>query len=121
MSKILIVEDDSLIRIILTELLKVSGHEVDAVGTCAAAQEKMHNGYDLFIVDLGLPDGDGREIASELRAAGNKRPIIAFSGREEYEMEKPCLTVGMSAYVKKGNHAVLLEKVEELLGMHAVA
>ncbi len=121
MSNILVVEDESLVAIVTCALLHEVGHEAEAVGTCAAAREKMHNDYDLVIMDLGLPDGDGRDLAKEFRAAGFTKPIIAFSGREEYEMEKPCLAVGMSVYVKKGKPAVLLAKVEELLGMHAVA
>lgn len=121
MSKILIVEDEPMVALMLCALLHETGHTAESVGTCAAAREKMHNDYDIFILDLGLPDGDGKELAIEFRAAGITKPIVAFSGREEYEMEKPCLAAGMTSYVKKGNNALLLAKVEELLAIHAVA
>ncbi len=64
----------------LAQLLKRRGHTVTAVGDTAAARASAaQGGYDLVISDLGLPDGDGHQLMSELRA-NYRLPGIALSG-----------------------------------------
>lgn len=82
--RILLVEDHAMTAHIMSRLLRSVGHQVVTVTTVASALAAFKAGsFDLLISDLGLPDGDGRELIKQLRAI---RPIraIALSG---YGME----------------------------------
>jgi CheY-like chemotaxis protein len=67
--RILVVEDEPLIAAVLTDMLMVDGHEVDAVGTGRAALERLSRcPYDLIVSDLQMPELDGRGLYRELES-----------------------------------------------------
>ncbi len=80
--RILLVEDEALIAMMLAEALEEAGHTVVAAHTVAearaawAAAEGLGGGcgFDVLVADVGLPDGDGRGLPRELRA---RRPGLA--------------------------------------------
>jgi two-component system OmpR family response regulator len=80
--RILLVEDEALIAMMLAEALEEAGHAVVVAHTVAeahAAWAAAHGlgggrGFDVLVADVGLPDGDGRGLARELRA---RRPGLA--------------------------------------------
>ena len=81
--KILIVDDDPLVRGTVRQLLERLGYDVCEAGTCAEAlilTEALQP--DLILLDLGLPDGDGIDVAQELRRRPTTTsiPIAIFSG-----------------------------------------
>ena len=77
---ILVVEDDADIRSLLFEALtNLGGFLVYAVGTAGAAQALMAGCGDSFaaaVLDIGLPDGDGRDLCASLRRQGFHLPVI---------------------------------------------
>ena len=78
--RILLVEDHEQTRATLVQLLQRRGHVVAGVGTTTAARERAAAGdCDLVISDLGLPDGDGHALMSELHQSYGL-PGIALSG-----------------------------------------
>ena len=82
--RILLVEDHEQTRATLTQLLQRRGHTVATVATTEAARERAARGdCDLIISDLGLPDGDGHKLMSDLQGAYGLSGI-ALSG---YGME----------------------------------
>jgi DNA-binding response OmpR family regulator len=81
---ILIVEDDSALRYILAEQLAEDSefHPV-GVATLSEADESLSSAsrrFDTVILDIGLPDGDGRDYCAKLRRQGHKMPIIMLTG-----------------------------------------
>lgn len=72
--KILILEDDDLIRNLFVDVLKQSGYDVDSVAlgndVFAAAESKS---YDLFLLDILLPDTNGLDVLKQLRATPKTR------------------------------------------------
>ncbi len=84
-SPVLVVEDDADVRSLLVEALTdVGGFLVYAVETAGGAQALMAECGDSFAVallDVGLPDGDGRDLCASLRRQGFRFPVILLSGR----------------------------------------
>lgn len=76
-------EDEPLLRSVLTRGLRNLGHEPIAVATAAEAFRAFRGSPpDVLILDIGLPDGDGRDLSLALRAAGVSAPILFLSARD---------------------------------------
>src|SRR5215471_277898 len=84
---ILIIEDDVDLGFLLQEVLKREGHRVDIVETGAEALARLQRGpYDLVLLDLRLPDGDGLELLPHCQELAPDVPIIvmtAFNTRQK--------------------------------------
>ena len=83
-SPILVVEDDADVRSLLFEALtEVGGFLVYTVETAGAAQALMEgcgNSFAAVVLDVSLPDGDGRDFCASLRRQGFHLPVILLSG-----------------------------------------
>lgn len=88
--KILLVEDHEPTRVILSQLLRRSGHGVVLAGSLREALEAVSgcNAFDVVVSDLGLPDGSGLELLPQLRKWMPELKAIALSG---YGMEEDLL------------------------------
>lgn len=99
--RILIVDDELPIRRLLRNTLKVQGYAVLEAGSvkealqCAAADK-----FDVMILDLGLPDGDGLRIIERLKPALSQ-PIIVLSSRGDDGGKVAALDAGADDYVTK--------------------
>ena len=82
--KILIVDDDTDLRDTLVEQFSLHDEfEASAVDTGAkGASAAKANAPDLVLMDVGLPDTDGREVVRSLRKGGFKAPIIMLTGHD---------------------------------------
>ena len=82
--KILIVDDDTELREALVEQLALHEEfDAEAVDAGAKGVQSARNGHiDLVIMDVGLPDVDGREAVRILRRSGFKAPIIMLTGHD---------------------------------------
>ncbi|NBC36208.1 response regulator [Novosphingobium sp. FSY-8] len=98
---ILLVDDEPGIARALTPALRAIGHEVTVAqdGNAAIAQ-MMLNSHDVVLLDLGLPDMDGKEVISKIRQRTNT-PIIVISARHQEEEKIAALDVGADDYVDK--------------------
>ncbi|HEY7625843.1 MAG TPA: response regulator transcription factor [Ilumatobacteraceae bacterium] len=96
--KLLLVEDDKAIADSLVEGLTAAGHSVVHVTTGAGALAER--GQDLVLLDLGLPDMDGRDVCRELRQRSNT-PIIMLTARGEEFDRVLGLELGADDYVTK--------------------
>ncbi|MBX6363653.1 MAG: response regulator [Gemmatimonadetes bacterium] len=117
---ILLVEDDSLLRDAFRLLLEDVGYRVREAGTAAealtAAAEVTPS---LVLLDLGLPDAPGLDVARGLRAAPATRetPIVALTGRVGAEEKRLCLEAGCNYYLAKPvEPRQLLRRISEVLG-----
>jgi two-component system copper resistance phosphate regulon response regulator CusR len=100
--KILIVEDEIKLSNILLQGLKEQGMAVDvardgAAGLRAAAE----NPYDAVILDVMLPKKDGFQVLQELRAAGDKTPVLMLTARSGVEDRVRGLDLGADDYLPK--------------------
>ncbi len=102
---ILIVDDDALLRETLSEQLSVDGEFVAAEADCAATAEQLlaarEARFDALILDVGLPDGDGRDLCAKLRRHGLKVPIIILTGSDGETDVVRGLDAGANDYIAK--------------------
>ena len=83
-SRLLISEDEPLIRLILDEALRDAGFQVEAAGRANDGMALLNEAgkfFDAVIVDLGLPDREDDTFAEEIRAALPTLPIVIASGQ----------------------------------------
>jgi DNA-binding response OmpR family regulator len=100
--RILIVEDDEVIALALRDGLQSEGYaaEVAADGS-AGLRAAMEKEFDLIILDVMLPRQSGFDVCKQLRAAGNRAPIIMLTARS-MEVEKvQGLNLGADDYITK--------------------
>jgi two-component system response regulator ResD len=102
--RILLVEDDNRIRLEVCDALRAADFQVDISVTLAEAREAVKQGYDLILLDLGLPDGDGLDLCRTLRGANDDVPIIILTARDAPEQRVRGLDVGADDYVVKPFH-----------------
>ena len=102
---ILIVDDDQALRETLAEQLAVDGEfTAHEAATARDAEMRVLNGdvrYDGLILDVGLPDGDGRDLCVRLRKHGVKVPIIILTGSDEETDVVRGLDAGANDYIAK--------------------
>src|SRR5690348_10738956 len=80
---VLIVEDDDDLRAVLSRGLGEEGFAVDAVSTGSALLDRTeHEVPDLLVIDVGLPDTDGRDLCQALRARGIQTPVLFLTARD---------------------------------------
>jgi DNA-binding response OmpR family regulator len=119
--KILIVDDDADMRGTLVEQLALHDEfEAEAVESGTKGVETAKNGQvDLVIMDVGLPDIDGREAVRMLRKSGFKAPIIMLTGHDTDSDTILGLESGANDYVTKPfRFAVLLARIRSQLRQH---
>jgi two-component system, OmpR family, KDP operon response regulator KdpE len=100
-ASIFLIEDDQAIRQTLVRSLSEQGHSVRAVGTAADALRDVA-GWDpeIVVLDLGLPDIDGRDVIRMLRAV-SQVPVIVATARDDPEEIVRLLDSGADDYVVK--------------------
>ncbi|TAM90265.1 MAG: response regulator transcription factor [Jatrophihabitans sp.] len=101
MAQVLVVEDDAAIRTSLTRALRDLGHGVASVASgMPALSQAMEQRPDVVLLDLGLPDVDGSDVLSMLRAVSEIPVIVATARDEETEMVR-LLDLGADDYIVK--------------------
>jgi len=121
LKKILLVDDDEDIREALSEqLVMTEDFDVFEAGTGAQAMEKAKQEiYDLVILDVGLPDTDGRDLCCLMRKQGIKCPIIMLTGHDSDADTILGLDAGANDYVTKPfKFSVLQARIRAQLRQH---
>jgi two-component system OmpR family response regulator len=95
-------EDEPPLRSVLTRGLRNLGHEPVAVATAAEALRAFRDSPpDVLLLDIGLPDGDGRDLAVALRAAGVRAPILFLTARDALHDKVAGFEAGGDDYLTK--------------------
>jgi len=118
---ILLIDDDDELREALTEqFVMTEEFAVAEAWTGADALKKLKNGlFDLVIVDVGLPDTDGRELCCLMRKQGLKTPVIMLTGHTTDADTFLGLDAGANEYVSKPfKFPVLLARIRSQLRQH---
>jgi two-component system response regulator MprA len=100
--KLLIVEDDRELRELLTRGLGEEGFDVRAVALGGEAlRSAREREPDAIVLDIGLPDTDGRDVCQALRAAGSRAPVLFLTARDAVTDRLAGFTAGGDDYVIK--------------------
>lgn len=115
--KILVVEDEEIIRISLCDRLEAEGYSVEQASDGEAGlQRAIHNHFDLIILDLMMPKKNGFDVCRDIRMGGVVAPILVLTARGQVIDKVLALKIGADDYVTKPYDAMeLLARVEALL------
>lgn len=114
----LVVEDDDALRGVLARALRENGLEVttaaDGRGALSAVGTAAGDRFAAIVLDIGLPDSDGRDVCQALRARGISAPVLFLTARGQLHDVLSGFAAGGEDYVAKPFH------VDELLARLAV-
>jgi len=113
---VLVVEDDAELRRLLARGLGEEGFEVLVAASAAAALSHAQAGIDLAVIDVGLPDADGRDLCQALRARGFTAPVLFLTARDAVTDRVSGFTAGGDDYVTKP--FAFVELVVRLQALH---
>jgi two-component system response regulator MprA len=100
--KLLIVEDDAALRGVLVRSLRAEGFEASAVATGGELLERALGAPpDALVIDIGLPDADGRDVCQALRAKGVQTPVLFLTARDALTDRLSGFSSGGDDYVAK--------------------
>ncbi|MDZ7715549.1 MAG: response regulator transcription factor [Balneolaceae bacterium] len=113
---VLVVEDDASVRTLVKAVLEKNGNDVRVATTAQEGEDyALNNKFDIIILDLGLPDGDGFEICKEIRDHDITTPVLILSAEQETDVKVKCLKVGADDYLTKPfNPEELMARVEAI-------
>jgi DNA-binding response OmpR family regulator len=119
--KVLIVEDQPRLGDFLRRGLSERAYTVKWTQSCAQARDALaESSYDLIILDLGLPDGDGLDLLCEWRRCGFNEPVLILSARDTLEDRIKGLDLGADDYLPKPfSFDELLAHIRSLMRRHA--
>src|SRR5688572_7540654 len=117
MARILVVEDESDIAMLLADDLGLEGHTVEVVADGASAGTRgREGGWDLIVLDVMLPKKDGFDVCRELRKSGVRTPIILLTAKSHEADKIMGLDLGADDYITKPfNPRELRARVRALL------
>jgi two-component system OmpR family response regulator len=99
---LLVIEDDQRLVRVLRRLLTQDQHLVETAGTAAEGLELAGDAeLDAVILDVGLPDASGLDVARRLRASGSQVPILMLTGRDAVSARVAGLDAGADDYLVK--------------------
>jgi two-component system, OmpR family, KDP operon response regulator KdpE len=99
--RILVIDDEPQILRFLRTSLTANGYDVIEAGTVAEGRRLADREQpDLIVLDLGLPDGDGKEVLRHVRAQG-ETPVLILSARDREAEKVEALDLGADDYVNK--------------------
>jgi len=116
--KVIVVEDDLIVRKSLEHCLRARRYDVAAVASIAAAEEYLaKDNFDVVFLDVRLPDGDGTELLKAIQLRAQKPLVIITTGFGTVESAVECMKNGAFDYIIKPfspeQIAVTLKKAEE--------
>lgn len=98
----LLIEDNDALARAVVDRLSLDGHVVDHAGDLATAQDfSATTDYDLILLDIMLPDGDGRTFLTNHRNAQSRTPVIVLTARSEVSDRVGLLDLGADDYMVK--------------------
>jgi DNA-binding response OmpR family regulator len=100
--RLLIVEDEARLASHVRAAMSADGFVADHVGSCADARALIASTrYDAIVLDLGLPDGDGLALLSQVRSSGVAPPVLVLTARDSVDDRVAGLDAGADDYLTK--------------------
>lgn len=115
--KFLLIEDNTQLAHAICSRMKLDGHVIDHAETIMDATAYSDTGdYDLILLDIMLPDGDGRDFLKHHRAGKKDTPVIVLTARSQVSDRISILDLGADDYVTKPfDHAELEARCRAVL------
>jgi len=98
---ILIVDDDRPMQTLLRRTLEDGGYEVTVARTSKEGRARLRQGVALVLLDLRLPDGDGRELLRDVAAAPGTPPVVVLTATDHPDVVQECRELGAAAFIAK--------------------
>ena len=115
-NRLLVVEDDDDLRSALRRGLSEEGFDVTVAADGAAALAMGSPAPDAMVIDIGLPDSDGRDLCQALRARGSRAPVIFLTARDALSDRLSGFSAGGDDYLTKPfAFAELVARLQALL------
>jgi len=100
--KLLLLEDDQILSETLEHFLTRAGYEVDVALSMEEAEDlTFDNKYDLYLLDINLPEGSGLELLEALRYADDTTPVIFITALTDMDSIAQSFKLGALDYIKK--------------------
>jgi CheY-like chemotaxis protein len=119
MKKVLIVEDNEPVRKLLSKIVELLGYVSLGAGTgLEALQSAVSHRPDAILLDIALPDMDGRDVVRKIRAnpATEHIRVIAFTGISDDCIGPSCVEAGCDDYlIKPVTYQILREKLQRII------
>ncbi len=109
-NNVLVVDDESDVRDLLSKFLRRRGYEVDTASDGAAAIERIRDGHpDIVLLDIRLPKMDGLSVLAHLRGESDEVAVITMSGNADEETARKSLELGAADFITKPFNLPYLE------------
>lgn len=118
--RVLVVEDEVLIRMLAVDMLSELGYEADEAGTAAEAMTLLGSSSascELVFLDIGLPDRRGDDLIKDIRAFQPKKPLLVASGEDRAELKKRLGSFAPISFLDKPYDIERLRKALADLGL----
>lgn len=116
MARILVIDDDMLVRKSLSRLFRDKGHEVLMAETLKSGKEMAREGVDVVYLDLDLPDGDGLNVIDGLGVEGRRPEVIVITGMgSDYAARKSMESNAWDYISKPASPSAVLKSLESAL------
>jgi DNA-binding response OmpR family regulator len=114
---VLVVEDDHRLRSLILRGLREAGFRAEGVVQASELLERLpHVAPDVLVIDIGLPDADGRDLCQALRAQGFTAPIMFLTARDAVPDRLTGFAAGGDDYLTKPfNFAELVARLKALI------
>ncbi|MFN4228400.1 response regulator [Parvibaculum sp.] len=100
--RVLIVEDNRRLSALIAKGCETAGFAADTCDDLEAARAALDTvRYDVAVLDLGLPDGDGLDLLASLRQKGSELPVLVLTARDALESRVEGLNAGADDYLLK--------------------
>lgn len=115
--RLLYVDDEESLRTLVQSHLSLEGFEVEtAANGHEAIAVLQKQTFDLILLDLRMPDGDGFEVLHFLNEHGSQVPVIVLTGVDDVSIASECVKLGAADYLTKPyNFHELIDSVERVL------
>jgi two-component system chemotaxis response regulator CheY len=120
-ARILIVDDDAFVRIVLRDLLSPEGHQLDEARDGGEAVEKVRSAApDLVLLDLFMPNVSGIEALLRIREASPQTRVVVISSLDAPALIEQAMQAGATSFLVKPFHPLEVQgAVEQALGQGA--
>ena len=109
MAKILVIDDQPNVRMLLALLLRQQGYDVVlAENGWEGLQLYRQEHPDVILLDLNMPELDGVTVLKQIRSVDLKQPVIILTGDNAQETERQVRALGVSEFILKGSSLHLL-------------
>jgi two-component system, OmpR family, response regulator len=100
--RVLVVDDHAEVLELVERALRRDGHAVWTASSAAAARTLLAaQAFDALVLDLGLPDGSGKQLCVEQRSAGNAVPVLVLTANSAVTSRVQCLDAGADDFLSK--------------------